>query len=183
MDVAACRGRAAFGRWWLSRPSGQRPGPVLAGKAEDEQPAQVERGNPDRQPHVVALDAVVGHPAAAVGDQPGDRAFHHRPPAPVAVLEGAGGGAAAGGAQLVLVRVDADGAPAARGRAALPQRAAPAVAGEAGLPGRGDRRLVAGRAADRAGLLVDGEVVLTSWCAIAAADRGIAWRAWDGPHG
>jgi hypothetical protein len=28
---------------------------------------------------VIALDPVVGHPPTAVGDQPGDRPFHHRP--------------------------------------------------------------------------------------------------------
>jgi hypothetical protein len=112
-----------------------------------------------RYPHVVALDPVVGHPPAAVGDQPGDRPFHHRPPAPVAVGEGAGGRAAAGGAQLVFVRVDVDRAPAGRGRAALPQWAALAADGEAGLPGRGDVDPIAGWAADRARLLVNGEVV------------------------
>jgi hypothetical protein len=106
----------------------------VAGKAKYQQPTQVDRGNPHRPPQIVAVDPAVGHPPAGVGDQPGDRAFHHRPPAPIAVLEAARGGAAAGGAQLVLVRVDVDRAASLGGGAALAQRATLAVAGEAGLP-------------------------------------------------
>jgi hypothetical protein len=56
--------------------------------------------------------------------EPGDRAFHHQPPAPVAFLEAAGGRAAAGGAQLVLVGVDADRASVLGGGAAPAQWAA-----------------------------------------------------------
>jgi hypothetical protein len=62
--------------------------------------------------------------------------------------------------QLVFVGVDVDRAPAGRAHAALPQWAVLEAPPEAGLPGRGDMGLVAGRAGDRAGLLVDGEVVL-----------------------
>src|SRR6266545_8185810 len=44
--VAACcgRGRGRAG-WWLAGRSGQRPGPVPAGKAKCEQAAQVQRGD------------------------------------------------------------------------------------------------------------------------------------------
>jgi hypothetical protein len=63
------------------------------------------------------------------------------------------------GTQLVFVGVDVDRAPAGRGRAALPQWAALAADAEAGLPGRGDVDPIAGWAADRARLLVNGEVV------------------------
>jgi len=66
---------------------------------------------------------------------------------------------AAGRAQLVLVRVDLDGATGFGAGAPLPQRAAPAPSGEAGLPRRGDLGLVAGWAAGGAGVLVDLEVV------------------------
>jgi hypothetical protein len=66
---------------------------------------------------------------------------------------------AAGGAQLLLMRVDLDRAPVLGAGAALPQRAALAPSGEAGLPRRGDLGLVAGRAARGAGVLVDAEVV------------------------
>jgi hypothetical protein len=48
----------------LGWPVRQHPGLVPAGEAQDEQLAQVQRGDPDRQPHVVALDPVVGHPSA-----------------------------------------------------------------------------------------------------------------------
>ena len=89
--------------------SGQHPDAVSAGKAKHQQPTQVDRGDPQRPPQVVAVDATVGRPSAAVGDQPGQRAFHHRPPAPIALLEAPGHRLAAGGAQLVLVRVEVDG--------------------------------------------------------------------------
>jgi hypothetical protein len=107
-DVADWQG-ARFGPGW-ARVSGQHPGTILVGKAKHQQAAQVDSGDAHRPPQVVAFDPAVGHPPAAVGDQPGDRAFHHRPPAPVALLEAAGGRAAPRGAQLVLVGVDLDGA-------------------------------------------------------------------------
>jgi hypothetical protein len=77
-----------------SRSAGQHPSAVLAGKAKHQQPAQIDRRNPHRPLQLVALDATVGHPPAAVGGRPGKRAFHHRPPAPVALLEAARSGAA-----------------------------------------------------------------------------------------
>src|SRR6266511_4072323 len=49
--------------------SGQHPAAVLAGKAKHQQPAQVDCGDPQRPPQVVALDPAVGHPPTAVGDQ------------------------------------------------------------------------------------------------------------------
>jgi hypothetical protein len=51
-------------RGWAQWPrvSGQHPGVVVADKAKHQQPAQVDRGNPQRPPHLVALDATVGHP-------------------------------------------------------------------------------------------------------------------------
>jgi hypothetical protein len=101
--------------WWSAwrwqRVSGEHPGPILAGEAKHQQPAQVDCGEPHRPPQVIALDPAVGHPPATISDQPGDRRFHHRPPAPVALLEAAGGRAAAGGAQLIFVRVHQDRAP------------------------------------------------------------------------
>jgi hypothetical protein len=113
--------------------SGQHPDAVVAGKAEYQQPAQVDRGHPQRPPRLVALDPPVGHSPAAVSDQPGQRALHHRPPAPVALLERLGHRAAPSGAQLVLVRMQADRAALLGGGAAPAQRAALAPAGEAGL--------------------------------------------------
>jgi hypothetical protein len=46
--VAACAGRdrGRAGGGWAGR-SGQRPGTVPAGEVKDEQPAQVQRGDPD----------------------------------------------------------------------------------------------------------------------------------------
>jgi hypothetical protein len=55
--------------------------------------------------------------------------------------------------------MDADRAPPGGSRAALPQRATLAVAREAGLSGLGEPGLIASRVGDRAGLLVDLEVV------------------------
>jgi hypothetical protein len=73
-----CPGSRSAG-WGLASRSGQHPGPIPPGQTQGEQPAQVQRRDPDRQPHVIALEPVVGHPPTAVGDQPGDRPFHHRP--------------------------------------------------------------------------------------------------------
>jgi hypothetical protein len=104
--------------------SGQHPDAVAAGKAKCQQPTQVDRGHLQRPPQLVTLDPLVGHPPTAVGDQPGDAAFYHRPPGPIALLEGPGHRLAAGGAQLVLVRMQADNAATLGGRAAPAQRAA-----------------------------------------------------------
>ena len=139
--------------------SGQHPGTILASKAKRPQPAQIDRGDPHRPPQVVALDTAVGHPPAAVSDQPGQRAFHHRPPAPVALLEAVGHRTAAGSTQLDFVGVDPDRAATLGGGAAPAERATLAPASEADLTRLGDRRLMAGRASDRAGLPVDPEVV------------------------
>ena len=126
--------------------SGQDPGAVVAGKAKHQQPSQIDRGHPQRPPQLVALDPAVGHPPAAVSDQPGDRSLHHRPPAPVAVLEAAGHRPAPRGAQLILVRVEVDG-PATLGGGRPPtlvgqraDRRRPPRRGSWGscpLPGRG----------------------------------------------
>jgi hypothetical protein len=74
-------------------------------------------------------------------------------------LEAARGGAAPGGAQLLLVGVEADRAATPGGGATPAQRAALTPAREAGPPRPGGRRAVARRAPDRAGLPVDLEVV------------------------
>jgi hypothetical protein len=66
---------------------------------------------------------------------------------------------AAGGAQLVLVRVQVDRAATLGGGAASPQRAGATLAREADPAGAADRRDLAGRAPEDAGLLVDAEVV------------------------
>jgi hypothetical protein len=81
------------------------------------------------------------------------------PPAPIAVLEAAGHWAAAGGAQLLLVPMQADRAPLLGSGAAPAQRAVLAPAGEAGPARAGDRCGVAREAPDRASLPVDPEVV------------------------
>jgi hypothetical protein len=158
--VAACGGRdrGRTGGGWAGR-SGQCPATVPAGQAKDQQPAQVERGDPDRQPHLVAFDPAVGHPPAAVSDQPGQRAFPHRPPPPIAVLEAPGHRLAAGGAQLVLVPVKVEGTATLGGGTASAQRAVLAPAGEADPTGAGDRGDLARRAPGRPGLPVDPEVV------------------------
>src|SRR5215216_711352 len=92
-----------------------------------------------------------GQVPAAVGDQPGDGALHHRPPAPVALLEAAGGRPAAGGPQLILVRMEADGTAVLGGGAAPTQRAGGTLAREAGPARAGDRRRDARRAPEDAG--------------------------------
>ena len=131
--------------------SGQDPGLVPTSKAKCQEPTEVDRSDSDRPPLIVAFDPAVGHPPAAIGDQPGDGAFHHRPPAPVALLEALCGRSAAGGAQLVLVAVEVDGAALFGGGAAPTQRAGGTLAREAGPAGAADRRDVARRSPEDAG--------------------------------
>jgi hypothetical protein len=64
---------AMIGRQAMSKAtrswSGQHPTAVSAGKAKHQQPTQVDRGDPKRPPQIVAVDATVGRPSAAVDDQ------------------------------------------------------------------------------------------------------------------
>ena len=59
----------------LGAATGLRPAtrPIVVGKAKHQQPAQVDRGDPQRPPHLVALHPAVGHPSAAVSDQPASK--------------------------------------------------------------------------------------------------------------
>ena len=61
------------------------------------------------------------------------------------------------------------------GRALRAQRAVPAGHAEGGDPGPAEPDGVPGRAGDRPGLLIDGEVIDGE----PAGDRGLQWLKWD----
>jgi hypothetical protein len=71
----------------LNPSSGQHPLSIPVVQANGDQPAQVDRGHLQRQTGPVAGQAAVTHPTMPLGDQPGDRALYHRPPAPIGGLE------------------------------------------------------------------------------------------------
>src|SRR6266487_1214759 len=141
------------------------PGAVAgAGEPEVDQSAEVEGGGPVVEPGVVLGDAAVGDAAVAAGDEPGDGPLDWGTPSAVFGLPGRVGGGAAGGGQEGVLGVDAEDSPGLGGGAALAQRAAAAQdleLGQAGAVGVGAAQGdgVPGRAGDRAGPAVDGEVV------------------------
>jgi hypothetical protein len=55
---------------------GECPGVVGAGESEVDQSAEVEGGGPTVETGVVLQNAEVGHFVVALGDKPGDAAFH-----------------------------------------------------------------------------------------------------------
>src|SRR5881628_2996445 len=100
---------AGRGAWAGSgRGSGDHPGAVGAGEAVGEQGAQVEGGAPGVQPGVVLDGAQVAEfdPASVLGGGVGDGAFDVGAGG-VVLFELRGLGLGAGGAQQVLVFVDA----------------------------------------------------------------------------
>ena len=107
----------------------------------------------------VAFEPPVADLAAAVGDEPGDGAFTHRPGGGVGGPELGVVGLAAGLVEPVVIGVDLDHPAGSSVGAAAPQRAALAVTGEAGRPGGSDGDGVSGGAGDGAGVGVDVEVV------------------------
>src|SRR6266542_1943656 len=64
----------------------QDPSPLVV-QAQGDQPSKVDRGDPERQPQLVAKDAAVANPAVAIGDEPGDRALDHRAVSSIRALE------------------------------------------------------------------------------------------------
>jgi hypothetical protein len=60
------RSKARIGPDGNRRSLGQDPGAILAGKAKHQQSPQIDRSDPHRPPDLVAFDAAVGHPSAAV---------------------------------------------------------------------------------------------------------------------
>src|SRR5262249_49645518 len=144
------------------------PGAVAgAGEPEVDEPAEVEGGGPVVEPDVVLGDAAVGDAAVGVGDEPGDGPPGRRPPPAGVCFSGGGGGGAGGGRPGSGGGgggVEGQNAPGLGGGAALAQRAAAAARFELGCPvaiglGAAQGDGVPGRAGDRAGLVIDGEVV------------------------
>jgi hypothetical protein len=95
---------------------------------EGNQPTPVDGRDPVGQPQLIAGHPAVADPSVAASDQPGDRAFHHRPPPPVAGLEPRMSGLAAGGLELGFPGVDQHRAATGSSRAARSQRAGAATA-------------------------------------------------------
>ena len=58
---------------------------VVPVEAEVEESSEVDRCCSDRESEAVAFDAAVADSAVAVGDEPGDGSFDHRPVLPVVV--------------------------------------------------------------------------------------------------
>ena len=96
-----------------SRPpgcSGSELPAVVPIEAEVEEPAEVDRGGSDRQSESVGVDSSVSAAAVAVGDEPGDRSFDHRPMLLVVVDEiGVGGLAGAVRGEELIVFADDKG--------------------------------------------------------------------------
>ena len=146
------------------------------------QVAQVQRGGAALEQGVVPGGPAVTEleaPAAPGGDL-GDDAFHLGPPGHV--VRAQPGPAGAGGAQHVVARMQDELAAGLAGGAQRAQRAVAAHGAEGSDAGPAETGGVPGRAGDRAGLLIDGEVegepsldrgrrglgLITAWCPASA---------------
>ena len=128
------------------------------GEAEGEESAQVDCRDSGVEPVVVPGHASVAESPVATG-QPGDGALHHGPVLPIGSLESLVGGPLPVLALQQIVLVELDGSAFRGGRAAAPERAGAAGEPEHCLAGLGDRLGDPGRARQRAGGRVVGEVV------------------------
>src|SRR5271157_16066 len=143
----------------LPRSGGQDPDTAAAGQALAGQVAQVQRGGTPLEPGVVPGGPAVTEleaPASPGGDL-GDGAFHVGPPGHVVLA--LPGPAGAGGAQQVIAGMQDELAAGLAGGARRAERAVAAHGAEGGDAGPAETDGVPGRAGDRAGLLIDGEVI------------------------